>query len=115
MDPQLVLSSAQDAMSARRVFGDTVQAGDVTLLPVATISGGGGGGSKSPDEGGAGFGLSARAAGVFAIQHGDVTWRPAVNVNRVILGGQLVAIVAIGVAGLLVRFWIARRPAAAEG
>lgn len=115
MDPQQILSGAQDAMSVRRVFGDTVQAGDVTLLPVAVISGGGGGGSKKQDEGGAGFGLSARPAGVFSIQHGDVRWRPAINVNRVILGGQLVAIVAIGVGGLLVKFWISRRhPAAAS-
>jgi uncharacterized spore protein YtfJ len=109
MNPQEILSGAQDAMSVRRVFGDPIQAGDVTLVPVASIAGGGGGGSKSAAENGAGFGVSAKPAGVFAIRGGDVRWRPAVNVNRVILGGQVVGIVAIGVAGALVQLWLRRR------
>jgi uncharacterized spore protein YtfJ len=99
-------------MSARRVFGDPIQAGDVTLVPVAVISGGGGGGSKSANEAGAGFGLSARPAGVFAIQNGDVRWRPAVDVNRAILGGQLVGIAAIFTIGSLLRLWISQRRSA---
>ena len=109
MNAQEILSGAQDAMSVRRVFGDPIQAGDVTLVPVAVIAGGGGGGSKSAAETGAGFGLSARPAGVFTISGGDVRWRPAVNVNRAILGGQVVGIVAIGVVGALVRLWLGRR------
>lgn len=109
MDAQQILSGAQDVMSVRRVFGDPVQAGDVTLLPVAIIGGGGGGGGKSASEGGAGFGLLARPAGVFAIQNGDVRWRPALNVNRAILGGQLVAIAAIFVGGSLARRWLSSR------
>ena len=109
MDPQQILSSAQDALSVRRVFGDPLQVGDVTLLPVAVLAGGGGGGSKGADDGGAGFGLTAKPAGVFAVRDGKVQWRPAVNVNRAILGGQLVAIVAIGVVGSLVKLWASRR------
>ena len=109
MDPQQVLTGAQDAMSVRRVFGEPVQAGDVTLLPVATIGGGGGGGSKRADESGSGFGLWARPAGVFAIKNGEVRWRPAVNVNRAIAGGQIVGVVAIGVVGALVRRWLSHR------
>jgi uncharacterized spore protein YtfJ len=109
MDSQQILSGAQDAMSARRVFGDPIVAGEVTLLPVAVISGGGGGGSKSADEGGVGFGLSARPAGVFAIRNGEVRWCPAVNVNRAILGGQFVGLAAIAVVGSLIRLWISHR------
>jgi len=108
MNPQQILTGAQDAMTARRVFGDPVQAGDVTLLPVAVVAGGGGGGEKGANEGGAGFGLSARPAGVFAIRDGKVQWRPAVNVNRAILGGQIVGVVAIGVVGSLVRLWLSQ-------
>src|SRR4029077_10978391 len=90
MNPQQVLTGAQDAMSARRVFGDPIQAGDVTLLPAAIVSGGGGGGSKSDAEGGAGFGLSARPAGVFAVKNGDVEWRPPVTLNpRIARGPQV--------------------------
>ena len=109
MNAQQILSSAQDAMSVRRVFGDPLEAGGVTIVPVAIIAGGGGGGSKSETDGGAGFGLSARPAGVFAVHDGEVRWRPAVNVNRVILGGQLVGLTAILAVGSLVKLWLSRR------
>src|SRR5262249_60446281 len=42
MDTQLVLSGAQNAMTARRVFGDVIQADGVTLIPAAIVGGGGG-------------------------------------------------------------------------
>jgi len=44
---------------------------------------------------GTGFGMSARPLGVFLIKDGDVVWRPAIDVNRAILGGQIVAIAAL--------------------
>ncbi len=112
MNSQQVLAGVQDAMSARRVFGDPIQADGVTVLPVAIVGGGGGGGGRSADEGGVGFGLSARAAGVFVVHDGDVRWRPAIDVNRVILGGQIVAITAILTFGPILRRWIASRPPA---
>src|SRR4051812_21702718 len=99
MDPQQILTNAQDAMSVRRVFGDPIVVGDTTLLPVAAIAGGGGGGAKRGEEDGAGFGLSAQPAGVFAVRTGEVRWRPAINVNRLILGGQLIALAAIVIGG----------------
>jgi uncharacterized spore protein YtfJ len=109
VDPQLVLTGAQDAMTPRRVFGDPINVEGVTVLPVATIGGGGGGGAKGAgnDNVGVGFGLGAQAAGVFVIRDGDAKWRPALNLNRVILGGQLVGMVAILTAGLIVRRWLA--------
>jgi uncharacterized spore protein YtfJ len=96
-------------MTARRVFGDPINVEGVTVLPVATIGGGGGGGAKGAgnDNVGVGFGLSARAAGVFVIRDGDAKWRPALNLNRVILGGQLVGVIAVLTAGLIVRRWLA--------
>ena len=42
-----------------------------------------------------GFGITTTPVGVFVIQDGDVTWRPAVDVNKIIVGGQLVAVVAL--------------------
>lgn len=62
--------------------------------------GGGGGGGPSPDDhkgggSGGGFSVKAKPAGVFAVSDGGVTWRPAVDVNRAILGGQLVAMAAL--------------------
>jgi uncharacterized spore protein YtfJ len=116
MNPQQILLDAQEALSVRRVFGDPIHAGDVTLVPAAIISGGGGGGTKTAEEGGVGFGLSARPAGVFAVKHGEVRWRPAINVNRVIAGGQVVGVLAIGVTAALLRLWLtSERPRGARG
>jgi hypothetical protein len=94
MDPQQVLQSAQDAMTARRVFGEPIQAEGATILPVAVLGGGGGGGARG-QGGGVGYGMGARPAGVYVIRNGRAAWRPAVNVNLIVAGGQLVAIVAI--------------------
>jgi hypothetical protein len=32
---------------------------------------------------------------MYVIRNGDAEWRPALDLNRVIIGGQLVAIVAL--------------------
>src|SRR5215475_10532823 len=114
MDAETILQSVEDAMSARRVFGDPVQVDGVTVLPVATVGGGGGGGrggQKEHSGDGVGFGLGVRPAGVFVIRDGDAKWRPALNLNRVILGGQLVGTVAILTAGLLMRRWLSHEHA----
>jgi uncharacterized spore protein YtfJ len=108
MDPQLVLTGAQDALTARRVFGDPIQADGVTLVPAAIVSGGGGGGARGAADGGVGFGLKARPAGMFVVRNGDVSWRPAVDVNRVVLGGQLVAITALLVLRPVLVKWLGR-------
>ncbi len=36
-----------------------------------------------------------KPAGMYVIRNGNAQWRPAMDVNRVILGGQIVAIVAL--------------------
>ena len=108
MDPQLVLTGAQDALTARRVFGDPIQADGVTLVPAAIVSGGGGGGARGAADGGVGFGLKARPAGMFVVRNGDVSWRPAVDVNRVVLGAQLVAITALLVLRPVLVKWLGR-------
>lgn len=108
MDPQQVLQSAQDAMTARRVFGEPFEAQGATILPVAVVGGGGGGGARGQD-GGVGYGVSARPAGVYVIRNGRVSWRPAVNVNLIVAGGQLVAIVALLVLRPIVARWLQNR------
>jgi hypothetical protein len=108
MDPQQVLQSAQDAMTARRVFGEPIQAEGATILPVAVLGGGGGGGVRG-QSGGVGYGMGARPAGVYVIRNGRVTWRPAVNVNLIVAGGQLVAIVALLALRPLLARWLQSR------
>jgi hypothetical protein len=39
--------------------------------------------------------MIAHPVGAFMIRDGELRWRPAVDVNRVILGGQAVAVVAL--------------------
>jgi uncharacterized spore protein YtfJ len=95
MEPLEVLQHTQENISARRVFGEPIIADGATVLPVAVVGGGGGGGSKSEKEGGVGFGLGARPAGVFVIKDGDAKWKPAVNVNLIVAGGQIVAIAGL--------------------
>jgi uncharacterized spore protein YtfJ len=108
MNPQQLLAGAQDALTARRVFGDPIQADGTTIIPAAVLRGGGGGGGRG-DVNGVGFGVMARPAGVFALRNGDITWRPAIDVNRIVLGGQLVAITALLTIGPPLVRWLSRR------
>jgi hypothetical protein len=111
MDPQALLSRAQDALTARRVFGDPIEVHGTTLLPAAIVRGGGGGGGDT-GRGGLGFRLRARPLGVFAIRDGHVAWKPSIDVNRVIMGGQLVAVTALLTMGPGLMKWLRSRNAA---
>jgi uncharacterized spore protein YtfJ len=79
-----ILAGARDGMSVKRVFGDPIESDGVIVVPVASVSGGGGGGGDDTNNGGAGFGLRARPAGAYVIREGEVAWKPAVDVNRII-------------------------------
>lgn len=98
-DPLAFLERANDVMTVKRVFGEPIERNGVTVIPAASVGGGGGGGGgegESPQRGrgwGGGFGVGARPAGVYVIrQDGTVRWRPAIDLNRTIFMGQLVAI-----------------------
>jgi hypothetical protein len=41
--------------------------------------------------------------GAFIVRDGDMSWRPAVDVNRIILGGQVVLVVALLTVRAIVR------------
>jgi uncharacterized spore protein YtfJ len=106
MDVQSVIAQARDAVSVNRVFGDPYEKDGVTFIPAARIGGGAGGGGgegEMPQGGGngkagtgkgfgSGYGLTGKPAGAYVIRGDRVTWQPAVDVNRVILGAQIVAI-----------------------
>lgn len=97
MNIEEVLAGARDSMTVQRVFGEPIERGGMTIIPVAKISGGGGGGGGTDEQGsggsGGGYGVSAKPVGVYVIRDGTVSWQPAVDVNRVIIGGQVVMIV----------------------
>lgn len=50
-------------------------------------------GESEGSGGGGGFGALVRPLGVYVVDDAGVHWRPALDINRAILGGQVVAIV----------------------
>ena len=97
------MEQAIDGMHVKQVFGEPIERDGVIYLPAAKVRGGGGGGGDTEGNGGAGFGLTAKALGVYVIRDGKATWQPALDLNRVILGGQIVAIVALLVLRSIIR------------
>jgi uncharacterized spore protein YtfJ len=100
MEVEDVIAQARDALTVKRVFGEPYEKDGVTIIPAARVRGGAGGGSGEGAEGegkgsGSGFGITAHPVGAFMLREGELSWRPAVDVNRVILGGQVVAVVAL--------------------
>jgi uncharacterized spore protein YtfJ len=94
-----LLDTARDSMTVRRVFGDPYERDGATVIPAARVRGAGGGGGGKDERGqegdGGGFVLTARPVGAYVVKDGDVTWQPAVDVERVVtvavLGWALVA------------------------
>ena len=114
MDVREIVDRARDSLTAKQVFGEPYERDGVTVIPAARVQGGAGGGGGEDAQGGGsgsggGFGLTARPVGAFVIRGGDVAWRPAIDLNRVVLGGQVVAIVALLTVRSLVRVRSARR------
>jgi uncharacterized spore protein YtfJ len=100
MDDQDLIGQARDALTVKRVFGEPYEKDGVTIIPAARVQGGAGAGGGEDPQGqgtgsGSGFGMTARPVGAFVIRDGELSWRPAVDVTRIALGGQLVAIVAL--------------------
>lgn len=103
------LRDVVDNATIGRVFGTPIHHDDVVVLPVAKVGGGGGSGTGPTPDGqentgaGGGFGITAKPLGVFVLKNGKVTWRPAIDVNRVVLGGQIVAVTALLVLRALIK------------
>ena len=116
MEILTLLEQARDTVNVRRVYGEPIERNGTTLIPAAAVQGGGGGGEGggegSDGDGhgqghgaGGGWGAKARPVGAYVIRDSEVTWEPAIDISRIILGGQLVAVVAL----LTLRTWLRRR------
>lgn len=95
-----ILNEAKDTITVSRVYGEPFQSDGVTLIPAAAVKGGlgsgeGEGSGSTPAGKGGGFGVSARPVGAYQIIGDQVKWVPAVDLNRVIMMGQVVAIIAL--------------------
>lgn len=99
MDAMEMISAARDAITVKRVYGEPYERDGVVVIPAAAVQGGGGGGGgEDPDGrpgGGGGFGLRARPVGAFVIRGEQVSWEPALDLSRIVLGGQLLALAAL--------------------
>jgi hypothetical protein len=108
-----VLEQAVDAVTVRRVFGEAYETDGATIVPVARVRGWGGGGGGAGQEkdssgsgSGVGYGVRAAPAGVYVVQGESVTWRPAVDGERIAL---TLGLALCGAAALVGRAAVTRR------
>ncbi len=98
MDFQETIATARDAITVKRVYGEPYERNGLAVIPAAALLGGGGGGGSEQGEhsdGGGGFGVQARPVGAYVIRGEQVSWQPAFDLNRVVLGCQLLGLAAI--------------------
>jgi len=96
-----ILEQVKELVGGTTVYDAPYEKDGMTVIAASRVMGGGGGGEMGKDAGeapggaGGGVGLDARPAGAFVIKGDDVSWIPAMDINRIVLGGQLVAIIAL--------------------
>ena len=107
MDTSEFLDQISAHVRDNHVFGQPYERDGVTVIPAAVLYAGGGGGGNSAGQGegqpqpagaqglGGGLGLVARPVGAFVIKDGEVRWQPALDLTRVIAGGQVLSVVAL--------------------
>ncbi len=112
MKVEEIVDQARESLGSKRVFGEPYEKNGVTVIPAARVMGGAGGGDAGEKaaqvegvegaEGartgagtgtGVGYGMMGSPAGAFVIKGNDVKWLPAVDVNRLMFGFQLMFIV----------------------
>ena len=105
-----VLERLEDrvAVVVDRVVGSPVERDGATVIPVVTVRAAGGGGVGAAPEGegsGGGWAAVARPVGAYVIRDGEVAYEPAIDVTRIVIGGQLLAALTL----LLLRRILRRR------
>jgi uncharacterized spore protein YtfJ len=93
-----IFDQVKDVVGGTAIFGEPYVKDGLTVIPTVKVSvgaGGGGEGNGAERPGGSGFGLDARPVGALVIRGEEVSWVPTIDVNRIILVGQLLAIIAV--------------------
>lgn len=102
-----LLDRLGDSATVHRAFGTPIERDGCVVVPAARILGAGGGGegtrgadggedsrAGSAEQGAGGGGLlRVVPVGVFVVRDGEVSWQPAVDVTRIVLGVQLLGLV----------------------
>lgn len=98
-----ILDTARDAITVQRVYATPYERDGLTVIPAAVVRGGAGGGTGHDEKGaegeGGGFGANGRPAGAYVIRDGQVSWKPALDVTRL-----------VSTVGLVLVVWLLRRP-----
>jgi uncharacterized spore protein YtfJ len=91
-----ILDRAKETITVKRVYAEPIERNGVTFIPAASVGGGAGGGTGHDEKGqegeGGGFGVSARPAGAYVLKGDEVSWRPAIDPNRIITMVGLVVV-----------------------
>lgn len=98
MEVQEILEKAQKNLGAKHVYAEPYVVNGLTVIPAATVAGGGGAGrGESPEGqgGGGGFGVKSKPSGAWVIEDGVVHWKAAIDLNRILLGAELVALAGV--------------------
>ncbi|MBU4215865.1 MAG: sporulation protein [Actinobacteria bacterium] len=115
-DPSAFVGSVKDTFTVRRVFGEAYERSGTLVIPVATVlgvSGLGSGGAEGPagsgsdavgsgHGGGGGLGVRAVPVGVYEVDGSGVHFHPTFDLNRAVLGGQIL-VAAVLVTALAAR------------
>lgn len=95
MDLDTLLQGHREAVNVRRIYGGPVERDGVTVVPAAAVFGGTGGGGDGEGNGGGGFGLIGRPVGAWVIRDGQASWKPAIDVGRLVLIGVVLGVVLV--------------------
>lgn len=102
-----LIANVKDSVDAKKVYAEPYEQNGVTIIPAATVAGGTGGGTGRDEKGqegeGGGFGINAKPTGAYVVKDGQVTWLPAIDVNRLIATLGAVAVAALFVAARIVK------------
>jgi hypothetical protein len=101
MRPSELLPQFADRLNAKRVYSEPYQQDGVTIITAAALRGGGGIREDTPDRERGGMGLVARPVGAYVIRNGRVVWKPAFDLSRIALRGQLLVLTGLLVLGLI--------------
>lgn len=89
-----VLDQVRSTVEAKRVYADPVQEDGVTVVPAATVHGCSCGAAEEEGTGG-GFGIAGNPTGAWVVKEGKVSWKPAIDATKVLVLGELTAIVGL--------------------
>jgi uncharacterized spore protein YtfJ len=90
-----LLAGVREAITVSRVFGEPIERGEVTIIPVADVHGCGCSCGESEQGERGGFKVKARPAGAFVIRGDTVEWKPTIDPGRVLTTIALISVAAL--------------------